>query len=153
MKYLYHSGFGCGGVCIGDIDGDGLPDVLLLNGPGQRKLYKNLGNFKFQDITVKSGIAGDGRWGVGASLVDINNDGRLDIYICNYDAPNQLFINNGDGTFTECAKQYGLDIVDASLMPAFCDYDNDGNMDMYLLTNRLHRVGGRPKAAAPGRTG
>ncbi len=145
LKFLYHSGFGCGGVCIGDIDNDGLPDVLLLNGPGENKLYKNLGNFKFQDITATAGVGGGDRWGVGASMVDINNDGLLDIYICNYNSPNQLFINNGDGTFTECAKKYGLDIVDSSLAPAFCDYDNDGKMDLYLLTNRLYLPGGRPK--------
>lgn len=145
LRFLYHSGFGCGGVCIGDIDNDGLPDVLLLNGPGKRKLFKNLGDFKFEDITEKAGVGSSGRWGVGASMVDINNDGLLDIYICNYDAPNELFINNGDGTFTESAVKYGLDIVDASLMPAFCDYDNDGNMDMYLLTNRLQLPGGRPQ--------
>ena len=145
LKFLYHSGFGCGGVCVGDIDNDGLPDVLLLNGSGERKLYKNLGNFKFEDITEKSGLRGDGKWGVGASMVDINNDGLMDIYICNYNAPNELYVNNGDGTFTECAARYGLNIVDASLMPAFCDYDNDGHMDLYLLTNRLHRPGGRPE--------
>ncbi|HLX59968.1 MAG TPA: FG-GAP-like repeat-containing protein [Planctomycetota bacterium] len=145
LKFLYHSGFGCGGVCVGDIDNDGLPDVLLLNGPGENKLYRNLGNFKFEDISAKAGIGGGDRWAVGAAMVDINNDGLLDIYICNYDAPNELYINNGDGTFTECAKKYGLDIVDASLVPAFCDYDGDGYLDLYLLTNRLHLPNGRPK--------
>lgn len=145
LRFLYHSGFGCGGVYVGDIDGDGLPDLLLLNGPGENKLFRNKGNFKFEDITAKAGVGGGDRWGVGGAIVDINNDGKLDIYICNYDAPNQLYINNGDGTFTESAKQYGLDIVDSSLVPAFCDYDGDGFVDMYLVTNRLHLPTGRPK--------
>ena len=145
LKFLYHSGFGCGGVCIGDIDGDGKPDILLLNGPGENKLFRNLGDYKFEDVTAKAGIGGGDLWAVGAAMVDINNDGKLDIYICNYDAPNQLFINNGDGTFTDRAKEYGLDIVDSSLMPCFCDYDGDGHMDLYLLTNRLHLPTGRPQ--------
>ncbi|MFT5301688.1 MAG: hypothetical protein ACI87E_000013 [Mariniblastus sp.] len=144
MKRLYHGGFACGGVSIGDIDGDGRPDIFLVNGPDQNRLFRQTASFKFQDITESAGLGGGEDWGASAALIDIDNDQDLDIYICNYDTANALYINDGTGKFSECAKAFGLDLVDASLSPAFCDYDRDGDLDLYLLTNRYYRSGGRP---------
>ncbi|MEO7319854.1 MAG: CRTAC1 family protein, partial [Chthoniobacteraceae bacterium] len=143
-SFLYHSGTATGGVAIGDVDGDGKPDVFFASGPRGNKLYRQTGALKFEDITTQAGGGLDGgeAWGGGVAMADVNGDGRLDIYVCNYDAPNQLFINLGPGkngepvTFAERAKEYGLDIVDASHSAYFADYDNDGHLDMYLLTNR-----------------
>jgi hypothetical protein len=145
LKRLYVSGFVCGGVAIADVDDDGLSDVYLVSGPGQNRLYRNLGDFRFEDITDRAGVNGGDAWGVGAATIDIDNDGDLDIYVCNYDSPNLLFINNGDATFRDEASRFGLDISDSSLMPAFCDYDCDGDLDCYLLTNQYLRDGGLPE--------
>ena len=144
LKRLYVTGFVCGGVAIADVDGDGLSDIYLVNSPGHNRLYRNLGDFRFEDITDRAGVNGGDAWGVGAAAVDIDNDGDLDIYVCNYDAPNLLFINDGAAKFREEASRFGLDITDSSLMPAFCDYDNDGDLDCYLLTNQYLRDGGLP---------
>lgn len=144
LKRLYASGFFCGGVAVGDVDGDRLPDIFLVNGPGRNRLYRQIGDLRFEDITDRAKVGNDDAWGVGATLVDIDNDGDLDIYLCNYDAANRLYINQGDATFVETAQTFGLDIVDCSLMPAFCDYDRDGHLDCYLLTNRYYREGGLP---------
>lgn len=147
MKRLYHSGFICGGVAIGDVDGDGRPDIYLASGIGSNKLYRQTADFKFVDITESAGVGALGKWGTGAAMVDIDNDGDLDIHVSNYDSANLLFINKGDGTFDEQAKTYGLDIVDACLMASFADFDNDGDLDCYQLTNRYYRKGGRPAKA------
>lgn len=124
------------GVCLGDYDGDGLTDVFLSRPFGGNKLYKNLGDLKFKDVSAAAGID-DGRWGTGATFADVNNDGQLDLYVCGYNTPNRLYINQGDGTFIDEAKARGLDFNGASVMLAFADYDNDGDLDAYLLTNRL----------------
>ncbi len=145
QKRLYVGGFVCGGVAIADLDGDGLSDLYLVSGPGQNRLYRNAGDFRFEDVTDRAGVSGGDVWGVGAATADIDNDGDLDIYVCNYDAPNQLFINNGNAIFREEASRFGLDIADSSLMPAFCDYDLDGDLDCYLLTNQYLREGGLPQ--------
>ena len=94
---------------------------------------------------MQAGVGGGDAWGAGATAVDIDGDTFVDIYICNYDAPNQLFLNQRDGTFREAAPEFGLDIIDASLMPTFCDYDRDGDLDVWILTNRYYREGGRPQ--------
>ena len=145
LKRLYHSGFVCGGVAIGDVDGDGRPDLFFASGPGENRLYRQTEvAFRFEDVTERAGVAGDEAWGTGAALADIDNDGDLDLYICNYDSPNQLYLNDGRGQFEECASRFGLAQVDACLMPTFCDYDRDGDLDVFLLTNRYYREGGRP---------
>ena len=110
----------------------------------KNRLYRQTGPFQFEEITEKAGIRNTGRWGAGAAMVDIDNDKDLDIYICNYNQPNELYINQGDGTFEEKAAVFGLDVTDSSLMAYFADYDNDGNLDMFLLTNRLYHPQGRP---------
>jgi hypothetical protein len=143
-RYLYETGFAGGGVAIGDVDGDERPDLFFVSGPDENRLYRQTGDFQFEDVTEKAGVGGGPLWGAGAAMADVNNDGRLDIYVSNYDAPNQLFINQGDGTFRDQAFEYHLDKIDACLMAAFADYDLDGDLDVYLLTNRYVLPGPRP---------
>ncbi len=134
------------GVAVGDIDNDGLADVYFSGNMVSGKLYRNLGNFKFEDITKTSGVENN-RWGTGATMVDINQDGLLDIYVCVSggaelsERANMLFINNGPSaasgeiTFTEKAAEYGLADTRQSMQAAFFDYDKDDDLDMYLLVN------------------
>ena len=132
--------FGGGGVCVGDFDGDDRPDIYLTSPQGGNRLYRNLGDFRFHDVTDKAGLGaahGGQAWGSGASFADVDNDSDLDLYVCGYDTPNRLYVNQGDGTFQESAAAAGLAFHGASVMMAFADYDNDGDLDGYLLTNRL----------------
>ncbi|HYD83628.1 MAG TPA: FG-GAP-like repeat-containing protein, partial [Opitutus sp.] len=111
------------GVAIADYDADGRPDVFLAGKSAGGRLYRNLGDWKFRDVTEPSGlIAPDAGWQAGAAFVDLDNDGDLDLYICRANEPNLLYVNQGDGTFKEGAKAAGLDVVDASVMAAFADY-------------------------------
>ena len=139
--------FAGGAVALGDIDNDGLPEVFLTRPHGGSRLYLNLGGFKFRDITSQSGIGGalGSHWTSGATFVDIQGDGYLDLYLCAYAMPNKLFINTGDGRFVENAAQYGLAFSGASIMASFVDYDRDGDLDAHLLTNRLARGGPPPR--------
>jgi len=129
------------GVAVGDIDNDGLTDVYFSGNMVSGRLYRNKGNMQFEDITVKSGLLDD-RWGTGATMVDINQDGLLDIYVCvsgsavEPERANMLYINNGDSTFTEKAEEYGLADTRQSMHAAFFDYDKDDDLDMYLLVNQ-----------------
>ncbi|MFY9925328.1 MAG: FG-GAP-like repeat-containing protein [Opitutaceae bacterium] len=126
------------GVAIGDFDGDGLPDLFVVSKTEGCRLFRNLGGYRFQDVTAKAGVgATPGVWNEGATFVDINNDGLLDIYVCRFNAPNLLYVNQGDGTFKEMAHAYGLDVVDACGMAYFCDYDRDGGLDVFIQTNLL----------------
>ena len=150
MSRLYHSGFVTGGVAIGDLNGDQRPDLFFTSGPDSNRLYLQTANFKFEDATEKAGVGGGTAWGAGANLIDIDNDGDLDIYVCNYATNNQLFINQGNGQFTEQAEPFGIGVADASLVPAFCDYDCDGDLDLYIVTLRYYREGGRPTEAPIG---
>jgi len=139
--FSYRNFYNGGGVAIGDINNDGLPDVYLTSNMGQNKLFLNKGGFKFEDITEKSGAGGKRAWSTGVVLVDINNDGFLDIYVCNAgniggdDRLNELLINNGNLTFTEKAKEYGLADNGFTTHAAFFDYDQDGDLDVYILNN------------------
>ena len=144
LKRLYHSGFVCGGVALGDFNGDTRLDIFLVSGPGENKLYMQREDFRFEDMSSSAGIGDGDAWGAGVAAVDIENDGDLDLYICNYDSSNSLFINDGKGHFNESASRLGIDVVDASLVPTFCDFDKDGDLDLYVLTNRYYRKGGRP---------
>jgi ASPIC and UnbV/FG-GAP-like repeat len=137
-----------GGVGIGDFNRDGLPDIYFTGNLVPNKLYLNKGNFKFQDITAESGADGNGKWCRGVSVVDINNDGWPDIYVSatiNSDPEkrkNLLYINqgldkNGIPYFKEMAAEYGLADTSYSTMAAFFDYDNDGDLDMYLVVNEI----------------
>lgn len=135
-----------GGVGIGDFNNDGLPDIYFAGNAVSNKLYLNKGDFKFDDVTEKAGVKGNGGWGRGVAVVDINNDGLPDIYVCNTllkDAEkrtNLLYLNqgpdqNGIPHFKEMAGAYGLNINLHSTMANFFDYDNDGDLDMYLTVN------------------
>jgi hypothetical protein len=132
------------GVAIGDYDADGRPDIFVVSKTESCRLFRNLGDWKFEDVTDKAGVgdkgAAAGIWKQGATFVDVNNDGLLDIYVCRFNAPNLLYINQGDGTFREMARAYGLDVADSSVMAAFCDYDRDGWLDVYITTNLLDSV-------------
>jgi len=126
------------GVAIADYDGDGRPDIFVVCKTGENHLFRNLGGFKFEDVTAKAGVAGPlGAWKQGATWVDVNNDGRLDLYVCRFGAPNLLYLNQGDGTFKEEAGPRGLAVVDASNQAAFADYDRDGFLDVFVQTNVL----------------
>ncbi len=147
MARVYHSGFACGGVAIGDLDGDHRPDLFLVSGPGSNRLFRQEADFQFKDISAQTGIDGGNAWGAGAAMADIDNDGDLDIYVCNHDAPNQLYLNDGDGHFVEAAHSFGIAISDACLMPSFCDFDRDGDLDLFIVTYRHYREGGLPETA------
>lgn len=152
-KRLFHSSFACGAPLLGDIDLDGLPDIFITGGPRGNKLYLQAGNLSFVDVTANLGIDGQELWAGGGVMIDIDGDGDLDIYVCYYDQPNHLYVNQlketGRVSFVESAAQFGLDIKDASLVPAFADYDGDGDLDLYLLTHQLHRLGSRPVTPIP----
>ena len=124
------------GVAIGDYNNDGLQDIFLSRQKDGGRLYRNLGGFQFYDATEEAGILSDGMWSTGVSFIDINNDGWLDLYVCGFDCQNKLYIND-KGTFIESAKEYGLDYKGASVSMSFSDFDRDGDIDAYLLTNRL----------------
>ena len=140
--FNYRNFYNGGGVAIGDINNDGLADVLMTSNMGSNKLFLNKGNFKFEDISQKAGIEENGKWNTGVVMADVNNDGWLDIYICNAGIDkwknkqgNALFINNHDLTFTEKAKEFGLDENGYTTHAAFFDYDLDGDLDCYILNN------------------
>lgn len=144
--FLYRNFYNGGGVAIGDINNDGLQDVYFTSNMGENKLYLNKGALKFEDITSKAGVASADKWSTGVVLVDINADGLLDIYVCNAgyrkgsDQKNELFINNGDLTFSEKAEEYGLDENGYTTHAAFFDYDKDGDLDVYILNNSFMPV-------------
>ncbi|MGC6421528.1 MAG: VCBS repeat-containing protein [Flavobacteriaceae bacterium] len=146
--YTYRNFYNGGGVALGDINNDGLIDIFLSGNIVDNKLYLNKGDFTFEDITNISGVACKNVWSTGATFVDINNDGYLDLYVCKSGKPggerryNELFINNKDLTFTEKSKEYGLDITGLSVHSAFFDADKDGDLDIYLLNNSIRSVGG-----------
>jgi hypothetical protein len=137
--YMYNGG----GVAAGDINNDGLTDLYFTANQGSNKLYLNKGKFEFEDITDKAGVADNDGWTTGVSMVDINSDGYLDIYVCKSGSTknpalrrNKLFINNGDASFTESAQQYGLADAAYSTQAYFLDIDNDEDLDMYLVNHR-----------------
>src|SRR5450631_2173159 len=146
LYYPYY--YNGGGVAIGDINNDGLPDIYFTaNSNGHNKLYLNKGNFEFEDITEKAGVAGTSDWCTGVTMADVNGDGLLDIYVCavanthGLQGRNELFINNGNGTFTESAAKYGLNFSGFSTQAVFFDYDHDGDLDCYIL-NQSHNPNG-----------
>ena len=146
--YTYRNFYNGGGVAIGDINNDGLDDIYLTGNMVENKLYLNKGNFNFEDISLKAGVSCPDVWSTGATFVDINADGFLDLYVCKSGPPggknrkNELFINNGDLTFTERANEYNLDIFGLSVHSAFFDYDQDGDLDCYILNNSFRSIGG-----------
>jgi hypothetical protein len=144
--FTYRNFYNGGGVATGDINNDGLPDIYFTANMGDNKLYLNKGNFKFEDITEKAGVAESLKWSTGVVMVDINSDGLLDIYVCNagyqkgVSQENALFINNGDLTFTESAAKYGLNEDGYTTHATFFDYDLDGDLDVFILNNSFIAV-------------
>ncbi len=145
--YTYRNFYNGGGVALGDVNNDGLIDIYFTSNIAVNKLYLNRGDWKFEDITEDAGVAGSKAWSTGVTMVDINGDGWLDIYVCNSgdvkgdNKQNELFINNGDLTFTEAGAQYGLDNGGFSTHASFFDYDKDGDLDVYLLNNSYKAIG------------
>ena len=139
--FTYRNFYNGGAVGIADINNDGLADIYMTANKEKNKLYLNQGNFTFKDITDDAGVGGERTWSTGIAMVDINADGFMDIYVCNAgnvegdDHRNELFINNGDLTFTEKAAEYGLDDNGFTTHASFFDYDGDGDLDVYILNN------------------
>jgi len=142
--YFYNGG----GVAIGDINNDGLPDIYFTGNMKASHLYLNKGNWKFEEIAAPAGVEAAGLWNTGVTMADVNNDGWLDIYVCRSAATlpirrtNLLFINNRDLTFTEMANEFGLDDTGYSTQATFFDYDKDGDLDMYLLNHSVQEYAG-----------
>lgn len=138
----YRNFYNGGGAAIGDLNNDGLPDLFFTANQGANKLYLNKGNFKFEDISAKAGFGEKKQWSTGVVLADINNDGWLDIYVCNAGSMtnpslrrNQLFINHHNMTFTDSAAAYGLDDDGYTTQVSFFDYDLDGDLDCFMINN------------------
>ncbi len=144
IEYLYY--YNGAGVALGDINNDGFDDIYLAANQKPDKLFLNLGNLKFKDISLSSGISKDSTWSTGVTMADVNNDGLLDIYVCKVGqykglkAKNELYINKGNNIFEEQAEVYGLDFSGFSTQASFFDYDQDGDLDMYLLNHSVHSL-------------
>ncbi len=149
LNYLYY--YNGGGVAAGDVNGDGLPDLYFTSNLGPNRLYLNRGNYRFEDVTDRAGVRGAGGWTTGVTMADVNGDGRLDIYVSGVDylgmhGRSLLYVNNGDGTFADRTREYGLEHIGYATQALFFDYDGDGDLDVYLLNNSVHaeRITGRP---------
>lgn len=142
LDYLYF--YNGGGVALGDVNNDGWVDIYLTANQEANKLYLNKGNLTFEDYTEKAGVAGKSDWNTGVLMADINADGWLDIYtiavvgINGFEGYNELFINNGDGTFTERAKEFNLAIQAYGTHAVSLDFDLDGDLDIFLLNHAVH---------------
>ncbi|MBI1193911.1 MAG: RNA-binding protein, partial [Bacteroidetes bacterium] len=156
--YIYNGG----GVAVGDIDGDGLPDLYFSATMGANKLYRNLGDFRFEDITEKAGVTAAEGFKTGVLMADVNSDGLLDLYVCRTgngpveERSNLLFINQGGGVFKEQSAAFGLDAPANTNHAVFFDYDQDGDLDCYWLnhpirfgTNSRPRLQGGVRNTAP----
>ncbi|MBK8555902.1 MAG: CRTAC1 family protein [Lewinellaceae bacterium] len=145
VQYLYY--YNGAGVAAGDVNNDGLIDLYFNSNLGHNKLYFNRGNWQFEDVTEKSGVSGTGSWKTGVTMADVNADGWLDIYVCqvgrykSFSGKNQLFINNRDGSFSERAAEFGLDLQAFCTQSAFFDYDLDGDLDCFVLCHSVHSSG------------
>ena len=153
--YTYRNFYNGGGVGLGDFNGDGLQDIYFTGNLVDNRLYLNRGNWRFEDVTAAAGVACSDSWSTGVAVVDIDGDGDQDIYVCKAGPPageeiagmtgvrhNELFLNNGDATFREASAEFGLDIVGLSVHAAFFDYDQDGDLDCYLLNNSTRSTTG-----------
>lgn len=160
LNYLYF--YNGGGVSIGDVNNDGLPDVFLISNQDQNKLYLNKGQLQFEDVTQRAGIEGKADWSTGSTMADVNGDGWLDIHVCvvsnflGLRGHNELYINNQDGTFSESSNSFGINFSDFSTQAAFFDFDQDDDLDMYLLTHAVHTPysygkAGKRKERIPGK--
>ena len=142
-NYIYF--YNGGGVAIGDINNDGLQDVFFTGAMVRNRLFLNKGNFHFEDITKQATVDQKQGWCTGATMADVNGDGKLDIYICRSAdvnpkmRTNLLYINNGDNTFSEKAEQYGLADSGYSTQAAFFDFDKDGDLDCFIINHSIQK--------------
>jgi len=145
--YTFRNFYNGAGVALGDINNDGLLDIFFAGNQTSNKLYLNEGNLKFKDITQEAGLNSSGSWSTGVSMADVNNDGLVDIFVCKSGPQegdkrhNELFINQGNSTFEEQSESYGLADIGLSQHAVFFDFDKDGDLDMYLLSNSGRSVG------------
>src|SRR2546427_2863428 len=140
LTYMYY--YDGGGVAVGDVNNDGLPDLYFTSNVGPHRLYLNKGDYRFEDVTERARVADPDGWKTGVTMADVNGDGFIDIYVSAVDfltmhGHNVLYINNGDGTFTDRTKEYGLDFAGYSTQAAFFDYDGDGDLDMRSEERRV----------------
>lgn len=144
--YVFRNFYNGGGVAIGDLNHDGLADIFLTGNQVSNRLYFNLGNFRFEDVTRSAGLYSKGTWTTGVSLVDLNQDGWLDLYLSKSGPPggsrryNELFINQQDGTFLEAAHEYGLAFEALGIHASFFDFDGDHDLDTYILSNPVRSL-------------
>ena len=141
LNYLYY--YNGGGVAVGDVDGDGFQDLYFSANLTPNRLYRNKGNYEFEDITDRAGVAGPDGWKTGVTMADVNADGHTDIYVSavsylTMHGRNVLYLNNGDGTFADRTREFGLEHAGYSTQATFFDYDGDGDLDMYLLNHSTH---------------
>ena len=151
LNYLYY--YNGGGVAVGDVNNDGLPDLYFTSNLGANRLYLNKGGYRFEDITERAGVADSVGWKSGVTMADVNGDGYVDIYVSGVSylgvhGRNVLYINNRDGTFSDKTREYGLDFEGYSTQALFFDYDGDGDLDMYLLNHSVHTEHGSGSAAS-----
>ncbi len=144
--YVFRNFYNGGGVAIGDLNNDGHTDVFLTGNQVSSRLFLNHGDATFYDATTAAGLATDEAWTTGVSMADVDGDGWLDIYLCKSGPPggerrsNELLMNNRDGTFTDRAADYGVAVAGLSIHASFFDYDRDGDLDFYLLSNPVHSL-------------
>lgn len=142
LDYLYM--YNGGGLSMGDVDNNGLPDLFFCSNQGSNKLYLNQGGLQFTDATATAGVAGNSHWNTGSIMGDFNADGLLDIYVLavvginGFEGHNELYINNGDGSFTERAAEFGLDVQAFGTTAGQLDYDGDGDLDLFILNHAVH---------------
>ena len=141
LNYLYY--YNGGGVAAGDVNNDGLPDLYFTANMGSNRLYLNRGNYRFEDATDRAGVADTVGWKSGVTMADVNGDGHLDIYVSGVRylgmrGRNVLYVNNGDATFTDRTREYGLEHEGFGTQAAFFDYDGDDDLDVYLLSSSAH---------------
>ena len=153
LIYLYF--YNGGGVAVGDVNNDGLPDLYFTSNVGPNRLYINKGNYRFEDVTERAGVADSIGWKTGVTMADVNGDGYVDIFVSGVDyltmhGHDVLYINNRDGTFTDRTKEYGLDRAGYTTQALFFDYDGDGDLDLYLLNHSTHGERGASGAGQQG---